>query len=188
MPSRRRFSFPWSKSLLLSKFHFSMSSCHLVSFLFACLKSRSEIYVCHSLWHIAHHLIYSWNETYASASSASSQQGLHIKGCMHYHLSSKPKDIPSQFSSSFLPSRNPQKTSLSQNSFCHKKCNKPCDFIENTGNLANDLGVCQWCAICFENVRPNSEPLRTWWTRRAVFFFLPTMGSWVSKNPFSVVN
>ena len=127
MPSRRRLSFPWSKSLLLSKFHFSMSSCHLVPFLFACLKSRSEIYVCHSLWHIGGHLNYSWNETYASASSAVSQQGLHIKGYMNYHLSSKSKDIPSQFSSSFLPSKNPQKT-LSQNPLS-QKCNKPCHWF-----------------------------------------------------------
>ena len=62
------------------------------------------------------------------------------------------------------------KTLFCHKLFCHKKCNKPCDFVENTGNLANDLGVCQWCAIRFEHVRPNSEPFRTWWTRRAGFF------------------
>ena len=99
--------------------------------------------MCHSLWHIGGHLNYSWNETYASASSAVSQQGLHIKGYMNYHLSSKSKDIPSQFSSSFLPSKNPQKHFPKP--FVTKNVTNPVtdSFIENTGNLANDLGVCQ---------------------------------------------
>lgn len=188
MPSRRRFSFPWSKSLLLSKFHFSMSSCHLVPFLFACLKSRSEIYVCHSLWHIAGHLNYRWNETYASASSAVSQQGLHIKGYMNYHLSSKPKDIPSQFSSSFLPSKNPQKSITFPKPF----------FV--TKNVTNPLislktqAIWQMILEYVSDVRYVSNmfaPIVNHFGLGgpgALVFFLPTMGSWVSKNPFPVVS
>lgn len=83
-----------------------------------------------------------------------------------------------------------KKASLSPNPFLSQKMysNKPSDFIENTGNLANDLGVCQWCAICFENVRPNSEPLRTWGTRRAGFFSFRPWEVGCLLNPFPVVN